>query len=137
VSEEAGPKRLADRWSKPVDGLCGRLRIEFEDLDPGLQYAIYLELWNRSFEPIAVTNQPQIRAQLFDASAKTVDTSGMAIDGPGPIRQRAVIPRDAYVGFRIDMQTVDVPTREQCKVLVALGDKCWRVGQVAIVFRLM
>lgn len=128
MSQDVTAERLANRWSNPVDELCGRLRIEFEDLRPGLRHAIYLELRNNSFDPITVTNQPKIHAELLDRVGKTVGRSGMAIEGPAPTQQWAVIPRDGYIGFRIDMQNVDMPTREQGKVLVALGDKCWRVG---------
>ena len=118
---------IANVWSEPVKGLSGRLRVEFEDLKPGLRHAVYLELRNQSLNPVAVTNQPQTHAELFDSAGKPVVTSGFAMSGPMPIPQWAVIPRDAYVGFRIDMQTVGVPTREHGRALIAIGGKCWEV----------
>lgn len=117
---------IANVWSEPVNGLFGRLRVEFEDLKPGLRHAVYLELRNYSLKPVAVTNQPQIHAELFDSSGKPVITSGSA-GGPMPIPQWAVIPRDAYIGFRIDMQTVGVPIREHGKALIAIGGKTWEL----------
>jgi hypothetical protein len=112
-------------WSQPINGLSARLRVEFEDLSPGLRHAVYLELGNHSSDPIAVTNQPQIRAELLDSSGMAVGTSNAWISGPIPSPQWAVIPRDAYIGFRIDMQTVGVPTREHGTVLLAVGGKMW------------
>jgi hypothetical protein len=128
-------------WSEPVDGLCGRLRVEFEDLQPGLRHAVYLELRNHASNPVAVTNQPQTNAELFDSAGKQVSTSGTWMGGPIPSPQWAVIPRDAYIGFRIDMQTVGVPTREHGKALMAVGGKSWElkageyVLKTALVFK--
>jgi hypothetical protein len=124
--EEPIPKSTANVWSKPVNGFSGRLRVEFEDLKPGLRHAVYLEIRNHSLNPVAVTNQPQIHAELFDSSGKPVITSGSA-NGPMPISQWAVIPPDAYIGFRIDMQTVGIPTREHGVALIAVGGKSWEV----------
>ena len=38
-----------------------------------------------------------------------------------------MIPRDAYIGFRVDVQTGGVPTREHGKVLLAIGGKSWEL----------
>lgn len=141
MSKEPMPKPIANVWSESVNGLSGRLRVEFEDLKPGLRHAVYLELRNHSLNPIAVTNQPQIHAELFDSAGKSVGTSGFAMSGPIPNPQWAVIPQDAYLGFRIDMQTVGVPTREHGMVLIAVGGKSWelRAGKyvlkIALVFK--
>ncbi len=134
MSKEPIPKPIANIWSEPINGLSGRLRIEFEDLKPGLRHAVYLELRNHSLNPVAVTNQPQIHAELFDSIGKPVSTSGFSISGPIPSPQWAVIPRDAYIGFRIDMQTVGVPTREHGMALIAVGGKTWglRAGKYVI-----
>lgn len=115
-------------WSEPVNGLSGRVRVEFEDLKPGLRHAIYLELRNHSFNPIAVTNQPQIRAELANSGGKPVPTAAISSGGPIHPPQWGVIPSDAYIGFRIDMQTVGVPTREQGAALLATGGRAWRLG---------
>ena len=93
-------------WSEQVKGLSGRVRPEFEDLRPGIRYAVYLELRNDSLDPVAVVNQPRVNAEVFDSSGQLVAASGASAGGPMPIPQWAVIPRGAYVGFRIDMQTV-------------------------------
>jgi hypothetical protein len=128
MSKEPIPQPSANAWSEPINGLSGRLRVEFEDLKPGLRHAVYLELRNHSLNPVAVTNQPQIHAELFDSAGKPASTSGMWISGPIPSPQWAVIPRDAYIGFRIDMQTVGVPSREHGKALIAVGGKSWEVA---------
>ena len=131
MSKESTSKRFVSDWSEPNNGLSGRLRVEFEDLKPGLRHALYLELRNHGFDPIAVTNQPQIHAELFDSTGKPIRTSGFSANGPSPITQWAVIPRDAYLGFRIDMQTVAVPTREHGLALLAVGGNIWvlRAGE--------
>lgn len=134
MSNESIPKPIAPVWSEPVNGLSGRLRIEFEDLKPGLRHAVYLELRNHSLNPVAVTNQPQTHAELYDSSGKPLGTSGFPMSGPIPSPQWAVIPRDAHIGFRVDMQTVGVPTREQGMALIAVGGKTWglRAGKYVL-----
>lgn len=118
----------AGTWSTALNGLTARLRVEFEDLNPGLRHAIFLELMNHSFESVAVTNQPQLQTELFYSAGTSVAQAGMNMSGPIPPAQFGVIPRDAYLGFRIDMQTVGLPTRRHGKALIAVGRKSWEVG---------
>jgi len=134
MSTQPTSQSAADAWSPPIRGLAGRLRVEFEDLNPGLRHAVYLELQNHSFDPVAVTNQPEIRAELLDSSGNPVGTSGLPMSGPIPEPQWGVIPRDAYMRFRVDMQTVGVPTREHGVALLALGGKSWelKVGEYVL-----
>lgn len=120
-------KLVANIWSTPINGLSGQLRVEFEDLQPGLRYAVYLELRNHSLNSVTVINQPLIHAELFDSTGKPVSTSSLPMSGAVPNPQWAVIPNDAYIGFRIDMQTVGVPTREHGKALLAVGGKSWEL----------
>ena len=129
-------KSVANAWSEPTSGLSGRVRVEFEDLDPGLRHAVYLELKNHTLNPIAVINQPRVQAELFDTVGKPVSTSGFSMSGPIPNPQWAVIPREAYIGFRIDMQTVGVPPREHGMVLLAVGGKTWGLGAGAYVLEI-
>jgi len=90
--------------------------------------------------PVAVVNQPEIRAELYDSSGKPVSTSSFPMSGPIPSPQWGVIPPDAYIGFRVDMLTVGVPTREQGMILIAVGGKMWAlkagkyVLEIALVF---
>ena len=128
MTEAAIPNSFASGWSGVVNGLSGRLRLQLEDLAPGLRYALYLELLNHSFDPLAVTNQPSILAELVDSFGQPVHTVAYPASGPIPIREWAMIPRGAYVGFRIDMQTVGLPTREQGLILLAVGGITWRLG---------
>ena len=110
-------------WSETVSGLSGRLWVEPENLRPGLRYAVHLELKNRSMDPIAVIDQPDIRADLRDLSGQPVGTSALDISGPIPEPQWAVIPRDAYLGIRIDMRIVAVPGPGHGVALLALGGR--------------
>ena len=126
MSAEPILQPAASLWSEPANGLSGRLRVEFEDLKPGLRYAVYLELRNHALTPVAVINQPEINAELLDPAAKPVSASGFPISGPIPNPQLGVIPRDASLAFRIDMQNVGVPTREDGMVLLAVG-QTWGV----------
>ena len=125
MSKEPSTER--EGWSDVVSGVAGRLRIAFEDLNPGLRHAVYLELANHDFEPITVTNQPAIEAQIFDSLGDPVATAGQIGSGPEPLQQWAVIPKDAYVGLRIDMQNLGVPTKEHGVVLLAVGRKAWEL----------
>jgi len=121
-------------WSDPASNLSGRIQVQLEDLHPGLRHAVYLELKNHSPDVIAVANQPQIHAELFDLSGKEVDTSGISANGPKPVLQWAMIPYNAYIGFRIDMLSAGVPTREHGEILLALGGQNWRlkIGQYVL-----
>src|SRR5215207_8877069 len=121
------PKAKPNGWSEIVRGVSGRLLVAFEDLNPGLRHAVYLELANSGFNPVAVSNQPKIDAELFDSLGKPLGVSGQFGDGPRPIQQWAVIPREAYIGFRVDMQSLGVPTREHGVVLLAVGGKAWEL----------
>src|SRR6476646_5599530 len=76
MSTEPNLQPAASHWSKPANGLSGRLRVEFENLKPGLRYAVYLELRNHALTPVAVINQPEINAELLDPSGKPVTASG-------------------------------------------------------------
>ena len=115
-------------WSESVDQLSGRLCVEFEDLEPGLRHAVYLELRNNGVAPAVVSNLPEFRAELYDSSGQPVGTSAAVDDGPSPILQWAVIPRDAYLGLRVDRQSSGVPTKQHKRILIALGDKTWELN---------
>lgn len=115
-------------WSAPVDGLSGRLRVWLEDLRPGFRHAVYLELWNHSLATIGVTNQPRVDAGLWTGGSVPVPPAAVLASGPVHAAQAALIPGGAYLGFRIDMQTVGLPMREPPAALVALGGRSWVVG---------
>lgn len=107
------------------EGLVGRLLVEFEDLNPGLRHAVYLEIRNDGFDPVAVINQPEITSEVYDRSGTPVATLDFSANGPSQVRQWAVIPRGAYIGLRIDAQTGNVPGREHGMVLLAVGGRRW------------
>lgn len=128
MSTDERKNQSVGEWSATVNGLRGRLLLSFEDLNPGLRHAIYLELRNDGFAPVVVSNLPTFRAALSDSSGNPVSTSGVVSDGPMPILQWAVVPRDAYLGLRVDMQTAGVPTREHKRVFLGIGGKAWELG---------
>ncbi len=107
--------------------LTGGLRVVFEDLNPGLRFAVYAELRNSGFRSLALTDQPQVHAHLADRTGTVVATTSLVVSAPVHEKQWAVIPPRAYLGFRIDLQTIGVPTREDKKVLLALGKQVWRL----------
>ncbi len=134
MSTDRNKDSLGPEWSQTVNSLSGRLLVRFEDLKPGLRHSIYLELRNHALAPIVVSNLPEFHAQLFDSSRMPVSESGFSSNGPSPILQWAAIPRDAYVGLRVDLQTIGVPTREHKRVLLAFGNTPWElsVGQYVL-----
>ena len=108
--------------------MSGRLCVEFENREPGLRHAVYLELRNDGFAPAVVSNLPEFHAELYDSSGQPVGASAAVDDGPNPILQWAVIPRDAYLGLRVDRQSAGVPKKQHRRVLLALGDKTWELN---------
>lgn len=120
--------KFSGAWSQPVDRLSGRLRIEFEDLAPGLRYAVYLDVKNHSVDALAVINQPEIHAELYDSSGNSVNTTGISGNGPGPGPQWVVVPRDASVALRVDMRARAIPLKEHKRVFLGLGGKTWNIG---------
>ncbi len=115
------------KWSETSNNLSGRALVEFEDLAPGLRYTIYLELKNHGADTIVITNQPLLVAALLDASGNPVDTAATVGNGTKPIQQWAAIPNGAYIRFRVDQQGVGYPTKEHREVLLATGEKNWRL----------
>jgi hypothetical protein len=115
-------------WSDTIDGLCGRLVVEFEDLGPGVRYAVYAELRNHALLPIVVTSQPFVEAVLSDSSGQAVPGSAFPMSGPASPAHCAVIPPHGYVGLRIDAQTVGMPLRQKGVALLALGAASWGLG---------
>src|SRR5438876_12442574 len=91
MSSGPTPLPVVNVWSEPANGLSGRLRVELEDLKPGLRHAVYLVLRNHSPDPVAVTNQPEIRAALFDLAGTSVTTAGISTRAPVHKPQWAVI----------------------------------------------
>jgi hypothetical protein len=114
-------------WSMATNGVCARVRVEFEDLRPGLRHAVYLQLRNASLDPVAFYSQPHVRAVLADAQGQPLAASSLPTSGPAPVPQWAVVPRDAYVALRIDTQTFGMPTRARGTILLAAGDSAWEL----------
>jgi len=123
ANSEAAEPSTGTAWSESLNGLRGRLVVALEELQPGLRYAVTIELENTSTHPISITNQPPVSARLLNAGGAEVTEVGFPMSGPVPFAQTAVIPRDAYLGFRIDMQTVGVPV--DGTALLAVGGRTW------------
>jgi hypothetical protein len=128
MTEKSTLLPVGPAWSDPIRGLSARLRVEFEDLRPGLRHAVTLELRNHSTLPVAVLSQPEIHAKLLGETGDFIAMSGLVIDGPSREPQWAVIPHNAYLGLRIDPQAAAVPARGQGVVLIAAGDRSWLAG---------
>jgi hypothetical protein len=123
------PQALTDdAWSEPVQGLSGRLRVAFEDLAPGLRHAVHVELRNRATLPIAVSDCPRIEAVVRDVHGRPVPTLPIAVDAPLAEPQWGVIPPDAYLGYRIDMRSASLPSRESGVASLAIDGNLWELA---------
>jgi hypothetical protein len=114
-------------WSGPNNHLSGRIKLDLEHLNPGLRFAIYVELTNHAVDLVALTNQPQIQAAVFDTADNPIPTAVELGSGPKPIQQWAILPYQAYIGLRIDQEGTGYPTKEHREVLLATGGKSWRL----------
>ena len=119
---------IRDSSSGSANDLRARLSIEPEDLGAGVRLAVILELLNGSSQPLAVTNRPEIRAAIADATGRPLPPTALAASGPVAPLQWAAIPSDAYMGLRIDQRNVGVPAKAQGLALIALGAGCWILG---------
>ncbi|MPZ45841.1 MAG: hypothetical protein GEV05_21135 [Betaproteobacteria bacterium] len=115
-------------WSKPANGLSGRLVIELEALELGVRHAIHAELKNEALESIVLTSQPRCDARLSDAAGTPVPVAGFPSSGPMPAPHWAMVPPEAYIGLRIDTRAAAIPTRERALALVAVGGRSWALG---------
>ena len=106
-------------WSKGVNGLSGRLLLERENLQPGLRYAVFLELRNASTDRLVCTNQPDLAAQLFDSNSRPVPTATYPMSGSIPRALGVELEPGVYAGFRVDVQTMGVPPGKT--ILLAIG----------------
>ena len=115
-------------WSKPERGIRARLAIALDDIGAGVRCAVHVEIENRSLAPVAMDSRPALRARLTDAHGDEV--AGCVLPGDGPLHdaQWAVIPSDAYLGLRVDAQSVAVPHRDSGTVLLAVGGRNWMLA---------
>ena len=125
---------LTSNRSPAVNGLRGRMLVLLEELkspsapSASLRYKVVVELANSSTTRITVTNQPQvINVELLDENGKAIPQHGYDQDGKVPFPQWAVIPRDAYLGLRVDMPGVGLTSHPRIATL-ALGDQAWRLA---------
>lgn len=125
MPRQSSAQPAASDWSAHVEGLAGRMRVAFEDLHPGLRVAVYVELRNVTQRALAVSTQPRIAATLRDADGRSLPSSGFPISGPLPSPRWAVIPPDAYAGFRVDMPITGLPAGEPRTALLAIGEQAW------------
>lgn len=125
---EPVPDRTSTPWTGPPGALVWRLSIELEAVDGGLRHAVFVEAKNLSLAPVALSDQPSVRATVRDAAGRELPSSVLPASGPHHAAQWAVVPRDGYVGIRIDARLVGLPPRDQGKALLALGERSWVVG---------
>jgi hypothetical protein len=126
MANQPAPQPATNAWSEPVDDLSARLRVEFENLEQGFRSAVYLELRNHSTNPVAVFDQPRLQAELLDSRGQPQERSGLTMSGPIRSGQWAVIPGNAYVGVRIDMQTAAASIQPH-GALLAVGGVAWQL----------
>ena len=127
AEDKSTAHEASQKWSKTANGLSGRLLVALEDLKPGLRHAVTLELKNVSTEALAVIDQPQfVEVQLLDERGNSVRKRGYDMTGDIPFPQWGVIPREAYLGFRVDMRTVGLMGRPPHRIaLIAVGGQAW------------
>lgn len=105
-------KTVVGEWSKPVNGLSARLKLQLEEITISrhpscYRYEIMLETKNVQGELLAVTSQPSfVDIKVTDADGKEVPNRGYRQSGPIPFPQWGHIPGAAYMGVRVDMTTV-------------------------------
>jgi len=124
---EAVSERMLGPWSGAA-ALVWRLSIELEEIDGGLRHAVFVEVKNVALDPVALSDQPSVSAGIRDIEGRELSSSVLPASGPHHAAQWAVVPRDGYVGIRIDSRMVGLPTRQQGKALLALGNRSWIVG---------
>jgi hypothetical protein len=135
MGEQPAATPQPDAWSITINGVSARLQVEVDDLQPGLRHAVYLQLRNGSHNPAAFTNQPLVHATLADRQGQQVTPATLPTSGPAPVLQWAVVPANAYVALRIDLQNVGVPTRARGTILLSAGDHAWELVAGVYVLR--
>ncbi len=101
-----------ERWSSPVNGMCGRLVLKDKpnNYNQTTLLDIVLELKNVSTEPIAIKNNREaVSFKLNDQKGYAIPRSGGMRSGPVPDPQWAVVPRDSYWGFSLYDWGVGIP----------------------------
>jgi hypothetical protein len=90
-------------WSPVVDSLQGRLVRYPRRTSNGTGIIVVgLELRNVSTGTWGIADGPEaVRLELYGADGKPVPRTSMPRSGPLPLWQRAVLPRDCYLGFSL------------------------------------
>lgn len=139
------PRPAANLWSKPVNGLAGRLRIDWLEEGESVRADVMIEFKNlSSAQSLAVSN-------LFGLEARVLDQAGKEIkDGPVLTSATALVPRrwgivplDASLGFPGDLRCTGSETPPQWFVkgkaaTMQIGGQQWtlRPGRYLISARL-
>jgi hypothetical protein len=123
-----GSNEAADAgWSKPVNGLQGRLvRHPKPTVNSTQIIGIAVELKNASTEPMAVPNDPaSVNVELFDSDGKPVPQTALPRSGPVPLPQWGVLPRDSYLGFSLYDYGVGIPKDQGALLSLLPPVKAW------------
>lgn len=130
ANSEIHPVGIGD-WSKPVNGLSGRLviavgrRLGESDVRETL---VYLELQNvtdAAGEPMNVHFENQLRWELRDANGKPVPQSRSAGSGGRPGAMWVPIPRDSAVRLRVNPYGFGAAKSEGFRI--PLGETSWLI----------
>ena len=99
-------------WSKPVNGLRGRLLIEQRPtINDSMIIGVVLELENVSDRPLLVLNDPALAdVELFDGAGKPIASRrDLPLDGLVAYPEWKTIPPHQSIQFAIESHSVGVP----------------------------
>jgi hypothetical protein len=120
-----------ESWSKPVDGLRGRLVVPTDqklDKDPFVR--IYLELQNTlnvlGDRKIRYTDEA-LSLKVTDESGRTIPGSCSGYEGFTDVHQGVLMPFDSQLRFLINQHGADVPAGTA--QIIDFGAKnCWIIA---------
>jgi len=121
-------KRMLGEWSKPVNGLRGRLlRYAPPHVNKTEIIGVEVELKNVSKEPLAVRNDPaSIRLRLIGPNGQPIDP-GLPSHRSGPVAlpQWGVLPRDSSLSFSLYDYGVGVPEGQGALLALLPPSRVW------------
>ena len=122
-------------WSKPVNGLQGRLLVKSRGKVRGTDVLdLVLELKNTSRKPVSIRNSPNaVSLKITDAQHKPLPQVGFESVGQGSDPQWATIPRGAYLGFSLyPRAAVGVPGNAGAFVVIEHRGWTLQVGEFTL-----
>jgi hypothetical protein len=121
-------KRALGEWSKPVNGLQGRLvRYARPRVDKTEIIGVEVELKNVSAEPLAVRNDPaSVHVRLIGPDGQPIDPGlPLVRSGPVALPQWGVLPRDSSLSFSLYDYGVGVPEDQGALLALLPSSRVW------------